>query len=245
MFQRKTIQMITEEVAIIPEGSMLDSNLYVIGTAGNLMLIDSGNGMATNNILNLIKNQFGTDRIQAILQTHYHIDHILGLYQFKKKFPDIKVYAHELEAKVIETGDNKYINPMANMFMGPLQSLVEPVAKLFGINPEPTKVDIKLKEGDMVNWGNLALKVIHTPGHTPGGICLHDKQKKILFTGDTVFSHGSFGRVDFIGGSAELLQKSLKKLAELEDVEILLPGHMNPVLQNGKKHLELASSMWF
>ncbi|NVM01246.1 MAG: MBL fold metallo-hydrolase [Candidatus Helarchaeota archaeon] len=244
MFQRKTIHMITEDVAIIPEGSMLDSNLYIIGNAGNLMLIDSGNGMATSRILSLIKNQYGADEIQAILQTHYHIDHILGLYQFKKKFPEIKVYAHEVEAKVIEAGDNKYINPMVNMFMGPLQKVIEPIAKLFGINPEPVKVDIKLKEDDIINWGSLSLRVIHTPGHTPGGICLHDKKKKILFTGDTVFTHGSFGRVDFIGGSAELLQKSLKKLADLEDVEILLPGHMQPIIKDGRKHLKLASSLW-
>ena len=244
MFHRKTINIITEEVAIIPESSMLDSNFYIIGTTGNLMLIDSGNGMATKQILDLIKKQYGTDEIQAILQTHCHIDHILGLYQFKKKSPDIKIYAHELEAEIIETGDTKYIIPMPDFLMGPLQSVMEPIAGMLGIKPEPVKVNIKLKEGDIVKWGGLSLEVIHTPGHTSGGICLYDKKKKILFTGDTVFPHGSFGRIDFPGGNAILLKKSLKKLAELEDVEILLPGHMKPVLKNGKKHLELAYEIW-
>lgn len=244
MFQRKIIKMITEEIAIIPENAMLDSNLYIIGTSGNLMMIDSGNGMSSKQILDLIKKQYGTNEIQAILQTHYHIDHILGLYYFKKKFPAIKVYAHELEAKIIETGDNRYINPMQGLLAGPLESLVEPIADMFGIKPEPVKVDVKLKDGYIFNWGSLSLKVIHTPGHTPGGICLYDKKKKILFSGDTVFIQGSFGRVDFPGGSAKQLEESLKKLSKLDDVEILLPGHMDPALKNGKKHLQLASMSW-
>ncbi|MHA1377513.1 MAG: MBL fold metallo-hydrolase [Candidatus Helarchaeota archaeon] len=244
MFKKKIIN-ITEEIAIIPEGSMLDSNLYIIGTAGNLMLIDSGNGMSTTQILKLIKEHYKADEIQAVLQTHYHIDHILGLYQFKKKFPKLKVYSHELEAKVIEAADVRFINPMQDMLLGPIQSLMEPVAKIFGVNPEPVTVDVKLKDGDIVNWRSLKLEVIHTPGHTPGGICLYERSKKILFSGDTVFTQGSFGRIDFIGGNAELMKKSLKKLLELGDVEILLPGHMNPALKNGMKHIELAASMFF
>ncbi|MHA1298524.1 MAG: MBL fold metallo-hydrolase [Candidatus Helarchaeota archaeon] len=244
MFQKKIIN-IAEEVAIVPEGSMLDSNLYIIGTAGNLMLIDSGNGISTAQILNLIKKEYGTNQIQAVLQTHYHIDHILGLYQLKKKFPDLKVYAHELEAKIIEAGDNRFINPMQDMLMGPMGSLMEPIAKMFGINPEPITVDVKLKDGDTVEWGSLKLEVIHTPGHTPGGICLYERKNKILFSGDTVFSHGSFGRIDFIGGNGKQMKNSLKRLSELKDVEILLPGHMNPVLKNGMKHLELAASIFF
>lgn len=242
---KKRIVTISDEITIIPEGSMLDSNLYVIGTPGKLMLIDSGNGVSTDQILKLIKENYHTDEIQAILQTHYHIDHILGLYKFKKKFPSLKVYAHELEANIIEVGDKRFINPMADMFTGPIQSIMEPIAKMFGINPEPIHVDFKLKDGDIINWGSLELQVIHTPGHTPGGICLHEKNKKILFTGDTVFSHGSFGRIDFIGGNGNQMKNSLKKLSELENVEIILPGHMNPVLKNGKKHLELAASMFF
>ena len=93
-----------------------------------------------------------------------------------------------------------------------------------------------LNEGDVINVDDdLQLKVIHTPGHSSGGICLYDEKNKILFSGDTVFSHGNIGRTD-IGGDINLLINSIEKILKL-DVEYLCPGHMDAV-KNGNNHIK-------
>lgn len=99
------------------------------------------------------------------------------------------------------------------------------------------KVQVKLKDGDIVQLGNTTFQVIHTPGHSPGAICLYNAEKKVLFSGDTVFAFG-IGRTDIPGGSTGELKKSIKKLMEL-DVQVLLPGHDVPVLGNANENLQI------
>ncbi len=95
-----------------------------------------------------------------------------------------------------------------------------------------------LKEGDILKVEDgLELKIIHTPGHSDGGICLYDEKNKILFSGDTVFSDGNIGRTD-LGGDIHALIHSIEKLLKL-DVEILCPGHMNAV-RNGNEHIKMS-----
>ena len=86
------------------------------------------------------------------------------------------------------------------------------------------KLDKLLKDNDVIDLGNCSLKVIHTPGHTPGSICLYEPKSKSLFSGDTIFAHGGFGRTDLIGGNTKKLIESIKRLCEL-DARILYPGH--------------------
>lgn len=85
------------------------------------------------------------------------------------------------------------------------------------------KPDEFLKDNEVIDLGYCKLKVIHTPGHTPGGICLYEPKSKSLFSGDTLFAHGGFGRTD-IGGNITQLVESLKKLSKL-DLKIIYPGH--------------------
>jgi|Deesub1362B_J571_1020462.scaffolds.fasta_scaffold00004_409 glyoxylase-like metal-dependent hydrolase (beta-lactamase superfamily II) len=80
-------------------------------------------------------------------------------------------------------------------------------------------------------------KVIHTPGHTPGSICIIWDNN--IFTGDTVFRDGWFGRTDFPGGSSDTLKRSISELRKI-NVENLFPGHMTPVIGDAKKHIQLA-----
>lgn len=94
----------------------------------------------------------------------------------------------------------------------------------------------KLKDGDLITAGGRTLNIIHTPGHSPGAICLHDPKDKILFSGDTVFPEGGFGRTDLPGGESYKLIESLERLAELE-VDFILPAHMEPVRWEAKAHL--------
>ena len=94
----------------------------------------------------------------------------------------------------------------------------------------------KLNDGSSVTAGGRTLWVIHTPGHTPGSICLYDPKDKILFSGDTVFPEGGFGRTDLPGGESYQLIDSLERLSALE-VDFILPAHMEMVRSEAKAHL--------
>jgi len=99
----------------------------------------------------------------------------------------------------------------------------------------PPKLEL-LEGGEIIEIDKFSFQVIHTPGHSPGGICLYEADKKLLFSGDTVFSFGNIGRTDLHGGDQELLIASIEKLLEL-DVEYLCPGHM-PCVKEGNKSIK-------
>ncbi len=190
--------------------SDVDSNIYLIGDT----IIDSGTGFNSMRLHSVLKMQnTDLDKIKQVINTHGHFDHIGG----NEYFYNAKIAIHEKEAPIVENADAEKSN--VNFFAGELK---------------PRKVDRKLKEGDLVA---NCLKVIHTPGHSPGSICLYDEKKKILFSGDTVFSDG-VGRTDLTGGDPQALGESLEKLSKLK-IEKILPGHGEPVLKMGNKRLEL------
>ena len=83
---------------------------------------------------------------------------------------------------------------------------------------------VELAEGGEVRFGEIRLRVLHTPGHTPGSVCLLDVDNGTLYSGDTLFA-GAWGRTDFPGGSADEIVASLGRLADLEDRVRVLPGH--------------------
>lgn len=191
------------------EGLNYDSNCYLIYD----MLIDTGTGLNPDYIYNELKKyDLEIDDIALIVNTHCHFDHVGGNYHF----PNAKVAIHEADSQALKDKNNR----------------------LTAIDLLPDvkirhDVDIELKNNDMLG----DFEVIHTPGHTPGGICLWDGE--CLISGDTVFANGGIGRMD-IGGNLEDMTNSLRKLKEL-DVEYLLPGH-GVWTDNGKKHIELSAS---
>jgi glyoxylase-like metal-dependent hydrolase (beta-lactamase superfamily II) len=192
------------------EGVGFDSNIYIFDD----VIVDTGTGENFEYVLNSIKNSgFNIkDDIKRIVNTHCHFDHTGG-----NRFFNGKIAIHEADAPALENGD---INATA--------------AYMFGKPFEPMKVDFHLKEGDKIN----DFKVIHTPGHTIGGICLYDGET--LISGDTVFADGGFGRFD-IGGDITMLKASIQKLSEL-DVEYLLPGH-GPAVDNGSEHIKMSNKI--
>ena len=101
------------------------------------------------------------------------------------------------------------------------------------------EVDGYLKDQGVIKLDDRKLKVIHTPGHTPGSVCLFEKKSGSLFSGDTVFPDGGFGRIDLPGGSQESMINSLRKLSKL-NVEVLYPGHGNIVKRNANEQIELS-----
>jgi hydroxyacylglutathione hydrolase len=101
----------------------------------------------------------------------------------------------------------------------------------------PEQSIITLRGGERVATEKGVVDVIHTPGHSRGALCLYDRQRRTLFSGDTVFPGGFFGRCDLEGGDKKALVASLNALTKL-NVDILLPGHEEPVFQNADKHIK-------
>jgi len=158
------------------------------------------------------------DQINTIVLTHCHFDHTAR----------IKEISHMCKAKV---AIHKYD---ARGLVDDIQSL----SMHFGARSPGIAPDIVLADGDFIG----DLKVLHTPGHTPGSICLYSERDLVLFSGDTVFSDGCFGRYDFPGGSRTELARSLDRLSLL-DVEGLYPGHGEPVEQGGSRHIIAAQEL--
>ncbi len=143
-------------------------------------------------------------RVKYILNTHGHADHVLGNPKMKDSLK-IPVCMHE--------ADDRFFNDPA---------VREKSSYELGLPPTDS-ADIKLKDGDILEVGSLNIKVIHTPGHTPGSVCYLVGEN--LFTGDTLFV-GAAGRTDLIGGSLNTLIKSIEeKLIVLPKQTIVWPGH--------------------
>jgi len=98
---------------------------------------------------------------------------------------------------------------------------------------------VKVREGDVIETELWPLNVYCTPGHTSGSMSLYNQEHRILFSGDTVFPDGYYGRYDGESGSYEATVESLRKLDGL-DVEFLLSGHGSPVLEDGNRHIDMA-----
>jgi glyoxylase-like metal-dependent hydrolase (beta-lactamase superfamily II) len=146
--------------------------------------------------------------IKYIVNTHHHIDHVMGNSEM----------AGRTGAKIVMHTDD-----------APRLHDVEPgMLRMFGAELPP-EADILVSDGDLIEVGNVALKVIHTPGHTPGGMCLYiegtPESQGMVFTGDTLFV-GTCGRTDFPGGSFEQLEIAVtSRLYTLPGETILFPGH--------------------
>jgi glyoxylase-like metal-dependent hydrolase (beta-lactamase superfamily II) len=103
-------------------------------------------------------------------------------------------------------------------------SLLHPMPLWAPFDIPPSVAAVELAEGGEIRFGEIRLRVLHTPGHTPGSVCLQATDEGLLFSGDTLFA-GGWGRVDLPGGSAEAIVESLGRLAELEPITAVLPGH--------------------
>ena len=138
---------------------------------------------------------------EAVLLTHGHFDHILGIPGLREEWPDLPVYCHPAD-----WGEGDAASLFGETF---------PTVRSFGdITP--------YREGDTVEVDGIRLEVLDTPGHTPGSVTL--RAENVLFTGDTLFA-GSMGRTDLPGGDEGEIMRSLKRLGELEGDYQVLPGH--------------------
>lgn len=141
-------------------------------------------------------------RLGQIVNTHTHVDHIMGNAEMKER-TGARIVVHEDDAESLVN-----ISPYK--------------LSMFDARPSPP-ADATVKDGDIIKAGRLELMVIHTPGHSPGSMCL--LLDGYLFTGDTLFVHG-VGRTDLTGGSwDQLLQSITGRIFSLPDETVILPGH--------------------
>lgn len=186
------------------EVGMYAANCYIVGSeeTNEAAIIDPG---ADFNTIDNTLNKLGLIP-KIVILTHYHGDHIGAVEKFIEKY-GTKVYIHKEDAEAL---NNSSMNFSKSMFGK-------------GIN---IKADEELNDGDVINLGELKFEIIHTPGHTKGGICI--KVGNIMMTGDTLFN-SSIGRTDFPGGSFEEIIKSIKeKIFKYDDDTVVYPGHMSP-----------------
>jgi glyoxylase-like metal-dependent hydrolase (beta-lactamase superfamily II) len=160
------------------------------------------------------------EQMDVVLATHAHPDHLEGLFQFKE--PTVTALGRE---------EYDFVKGMAR----------QAGWDLGGTEWEP---ELLLQEGDL-KLGALRFRVLVTPGHSPGSICLYWEDRKALFTGDVIFQQG-LGRTDLPGGDGDLLKGSIRRLAALE-AEILLPGHGEVII--GKEAVQdnfrMVEDYWF
>ena len=178
----------------------LQTNCYLIESQGHALVVDPGD--EPERILRFIKDL--NDEPTSIVATHTHFDHVLGVDGVRKvTMTQFLIHPDDL--------------PM-------LQSMQSRVRQLMGFEvPPPPKVDGYVKDGDFLKVGDETIRVLHTPGHSPGSISLSGKG--FVLTGDALFNQ-SIGRTDLPGGDLETLIHSIKeRLFKLDDETVVYPGH--------------------
>ena len=201
-------------------------NCYLIDRDG-LVLIDTGLPRTSWKILSYVRNTLRRDpsEIHTILLTHYHMDHV-GNVPALRRVTGAKVAIHE--------GDAPYLSGEKPMPLPkwPGSLLIRLVKPFLGWTP--VRADILLRDRDTL----CGLTCIHTPGHTPGSICLHDPEEKVLFVGDALITEG--GRIQDLSEQfsayLEEARRSLGRVAGL-DFEIILGGHGEPVRPHASTRL--------
>lgn len=193
--------------------SPYDANAYLVN---GTILIDVG--MDSSYIISELKKHISLTDLEIIILTHCHYDHTGGAGGVAG-ITGAKIAIHKNDALLLG-------NPNAS------------ASSMFGMKAPVIIPEILLEGGE--KFGDL--EIIHTPGHTPGGICLYDPKSRKLFSGDTVFQDGSFGRTDLYGGNSSQLVSSIKKLT-LIDVDIMYPGHGDIVGGNANEQIRMSLMM--
>ncbi len=201
--------MIIKNVVVGP----LEVNCYIIGCEDTkeAAIIDPGDN--ADEIIRII--EMDGLKPMFIINTHAHFDHIGGVKVIQDHFK-IDFILHEDDLFLVENASEQ--------------------ATAFGLKPiSKPEVSKYVNDGEEINLGNMSIKVIHTPGHSPGCVCYYSDNN--VFVGDTLFA-GSIGRTDLPGGSYETLINSVKdKLFSLSDNTIVHPGHgPSTTIENEKNH---------
>ncbi len=188
-------------ILTVPNGTM-QANCYIVEGESRSVIIDPG--YAEPKLLSYASEN--KDRITHILLTHRHFDR-LNAAALLRRLTGAKIAV----SKADECG-----------LYGDEYSLADIAGGYYGTADRNARADIYLNDGDKLTVGELEFSVLHTPGHTEGGVCF--LCENALFSGDTLFQ-GSVGRTDFPTGDPFALKRSLERLATLPDDTVVYPGH--------------------
>jgi len=195
-----------------------DANSYLVN---GKVLIDTG--INTDALIAEIEKNIDIHDLELIILTHCHYDHTAAAEAIAKK-SGAKIAIHKNDVEGLHHNEAS-------------------AAEAFDSRAPSFEPDILLDDGESIPIGNGEyLEIIHTPGHTPGCICLYEPISKSLFSGDRVFPQGSIGRTDFIGGNSANISESIQKLTQL-DVRTMYPGHGETTSDNVKRQIELSYRM--
>lgn len=195
-----------------------DSSVYLVN---GKVLIDAG--MNSDLIIRELEKSIKLTDLELIVLTHCHYDHTAAASAIAEK-SGAKVGIHRAD---LEGVNDEYLS----------------VSVLFGERAPAVRPTVIYEERDKIPVGNGEfLEVIHTPGHSKGSICLYEPVSKSLFSGDTVFPGGGFGRMDFEGSEPDKMLGSIEKLIKL-DVKTLYSGHGAPNDRDGNKQVLASYTM--
>ena len=204
-------------------------NIYLLDGGKELVLIDAGAGVYMKSLFDSIRNHgYNPEDITLLINTHVHWDHTRG----DRKVQDIsgcKIAVHEAGVDTLTSGE-----------------CVPPI----DLGCQPVKVEMPLKDGDVIDTGKYQLQILHTPGESPDHICIlmEHSGKKVLFSGDMVQTYSE----DFMGSTnsetdMSIYRKSVERLNDLK-VDILLPGHglvmVEYAYENIEHLLKILSGKW-
>ncbi len=194
------------------------SNCYLLESDGHALVVDPS--AAASAILRRVEADGCV--LDGVLLTHGHFDHIMSIDTLRDAVDDLPVCIHAGDAPMLAEGDK---NGFAFFFRK------ERVWR---------SADQSLSDGQTMAVGSSSLKVIHTPGHSPGSVCFLCEEDKFLLTGDTIFADG-VGRWDLWGGSLDTLRTSIASLGRLDGTLTIYPGHG----ESGKLAHALVSASYY
>jgi len=176
----------------------LDVNAYLVIDGGEGLLVDCPEG-SLEWALRLLAQKKA--RLRYVVLTHGHFDHIHDATKIQKA-TGCALAVHRLDAALCRKPDDYG----------------------FGIDTPPCEPDLLLCDEDSLRLGSLDFRVLHTPGHSPGGLCLYCEKEGVLFSGDLLFAN-TVGRTDLPGSDFEAMKKSLNRVLALPSKTRVLPGH--------------------
>lgn len=208
MVRESKLKIVNMEIKTFHFNPIMVNTYIMSDETGEAVIVDPGNCRSYEDVQ--IQEYVATKNltIKYLINTHPHVDHIAGNpWCVAKYHPQVLMH---------EAGMKEYNRAFA-------------YAAVFGFEiekmPDPDRF---LQEGDVVTFGNQKLKVLYTPGHCDGSICLYSAENKVVFTGDLIFEL-SVGRSDLPTGNEALLQQSIReKIFTLDDEVTILPGHGDP-----------------